>query len=53
MVKATDMYGAVYDFDTWLRAKIKYEDRDDLQFVRDELWRLMEEAGINFDCEYE
>lgn len=53
MMKAVDIYGVVYDFDIWLRARIKYEDRDDLQFVREELWRLMNEAGINFDCEYE
>ena len=47
-VKATDICLTLWDFDQWLRSEIKYNEKD-YREVRNELYRQMEEYGINLD----
>ena len=48
-VKAPNMYGALWDIDQWLRAKIKYEDRFEFQEVREQLHEILWENGFQID----
>lgn len=48
-VKAADLCLTLWDFDQWLRSEIKYNEKEHLQEVRDELYSKMEEYGIDLD----
>ena len=48
MVKSLDMALVLWDIDNWLRAQIKYHEKD-YDEVREELYRIMNEYGINLD----
>jgi len=39
----------LWDFDQWLREQIKYRDRNELQEVRDKLYEIMRDRGVNLD----
>ena len=45
---ALDMALGISDFDQWLRAQIKYQDRD-LQDIRDEFNRTFLDRGVDID----
>ena len=45
---ALDMALGIHDFDQWLRAQIKYQDRD-LQDIRDEFNRTFLDRGVDID----
>lgn len=42
----------VWDLDQWLRHKIKYNDHDELQIVRDKLWEIMKDRDVSLDDIY-
>ena len=48
MLKSLDMALVLWDLDQWLRGQIKYYEKN-YQEVRDELYRTMEEHGIDLD----
>jgi len=48
-VHSTDMAIVLWDLDEWLRGKIKHEDREDWQEVRDKLHELLEDNSIDLD----
>jgi len=37
---------AVWEFDSYLRNKVKYEDRNEFQEVRDKLWECLADNSI-------
>jgi len=43
-LKARTLHLVIFEMDLWLRNKIKYEDRTELQEVRDELWEIAEDV---------
>jgi hypothetical protein len=45
--RAMDMFNALWEYDQWLRARIKYEDRYELQPARDELHVFLEANDVN------
>jgi len=56
ITNASNMYFVLWDFDNYLRSKLKYPDDNDkklniktLEIVRDELRELMEDHGIDFN----
>lgn len=44
-----DCYFALWDLDQWLRDEIKYNDKNDLQPVRDTLNKIMQDHNIDFE----
>ena len=44
-----EMYFVLWDLDQYLREQIKYRDREELQDVRDKLYLLLEDNGIDLD----
>lgn len=46
-VKSANIYSILLDIDQWLRSKIKHEDREEFEEVREELHLLMEQHGFN------
>ena len=44
-----EMYFVLWELDQYLREQIKYRNREDIQDVRDKLYELMEDNGIDFD----
>ena len=48
-VSSTRLCMAISDFDVWLRDKIKYEDREDLEEVREALNESLYNNAINMD----
>lgn len=46
-VNAEKYLGVLQELDNWLRGKIKYEDREELQEARTQLWELLKEEGID------
>lgn len=53
-VKALDLALSLWDVDQHLRSKLKYEELEDdvhdaLQEVRDKLWEIMGERGVDLD----
>lgn len=47
--EAGSLASAIWDMDQWLRSKIKYEDCNELQCVRDQLYQILDDHGINID----
>ena len=45
--KAENMMLLLHQIDRWLRDEIKYNDREELQVARDELWELCNEYEID------
>ena len=48
--QAQSVRNVLFDFDEWLRSQVKYaerEDSDTLQEVRDKLWELFDDEGID------
>jgi len=47
---AGNLVGAVYDFDQWLRAQGKYENKDSISIgeVRDKLREFVIDNGVNW-----
>ena len=39
----------LWDLDEWLRGKIKYEGKSELQVVRDQLFELLLDAKVSID----
>lgn len=48
--QAGDMKSAVWEFDQWLRGKIKYEDKD-WQEIRDRLHQSFQDRGVDLYAE--
>jgi hypothetical protein len=48
-VHGIDYYCVLWDFDQWLRAKIKYEDQEQIsvQEVRDKLYEFLNEKDVS------
>ncbi len=44
-----DFYCALHDLDQWLRSKIKHEDKEEFEPVRDQLHECVANRGINLD----
>ena len=47
MQQVDDYAGVLFEFDQWLRSKIKYGEHDEYQPVRDEFWKFCEHYGID------
>ncbi len=48
--QATDMISAIWDFDQYLRAEIKYKDAPKVvQDIRDVLWGYLNDYKVNID----
>lgn len=47
--KAPKLFSSLWDFDQWLRDRIKYHDRDDLQEVREKFHFILLDNDINLD----
>lgn len=49
--KASQLYSVLFDFDQWVRHKMKYESIEKIELieVREKLYELMSESGVNFD----
>lgn len=47
--KARALCSLLWEFDQYLREEIKYKDNDSLEPVREKLYQMMEEEGINLD----
>ena len=45
--KTDDVYGALREFEEWLRGKIKYGEMDEYQPVRDVFWNICTDYGID------
>ena len=39
-------YDILWELDQWLRTQIKHNDKNEFQEVRDQLWDLLDEEGI-------
>ena len=49
-VHATDMAATLWDFDQWLRDRIKYDkEQPDAQAIRNQLHEIMNEHGIDLE----
>jgi len=44
-----EMYFVLWNLDQYLRSEIKYKNREELQDVRDKLYELMEDNGVDFN----
>ena len=44
-----EMYFVLWELDQYLRSEIKYKNREELQDVRDKLYELMEDNGVDFN----
>ena len=40
---------ALSEYDNWLRSRIKYDEREELQPARDALYRIFDEFGVGWD----
>lgn len=47
-IHGKDFYSVLWDLDQFLRESIKYNNKDELQPVRDKLYQLMEESNLSF-----
>jgi hypothetical protein len=48
-INATHAYLALWDMDSWLRNKVKYEDKEVFQEARDALREFLDDYDINLD----
>jgi hypothetical protein len=46
---SSKMFSILWDFDQWLRSEIKYNDKEELQPIRDKLYNLMDEKNFNIN----
>jgi len=46
---ADNLYWVLYNFDQYLRAQIKYHDKEELEDVREKLWEFMEEDNVSLN----
>lgn len=44
--KAVNFVSALCEIDQWLRQEIKYNDREDLQEIRDKVWEICSDNGV-------
>ena len=42
-----DAFAVLFDFDMWLRGRIKYADNDELCQIREEFWKICNDYGIS------
>ena len=49
MVKSLDLVRSLWDMDQWLRAQIKYDQKEYLQEARNELHDILYEHDINLE----
>ena len=47
LLAADDLCAVLHELDNWLRGQIKYENRNELQEVRDFLTQLMQDHGVD------
>lgn len=45
-MNAGHFHSVLWDFDQWLRGEIKYKDRKEFMEVRDKLYELIHDEGI-------
>ena len=43
------MHSVLSEFDQWLRSEIKYANRNELGPIRDHLWELLRDEGIDLN----
>jgi hypothetical protein len=48
-LEAEEWIFALNDFDEWLRSRIKYHDRDELEPVRETLHEYLRDRGLSLD----
>ena len=48
-VAADDMASVLWDFDQYLRGEAKYKGDEVAEKIRDKLWEIMNEHGIDLD----
>jgi hypothetical protein len=48
-MNATNAYLTLWEIDQWLRNKIKYDNREELQEVRDALHEFLDDHSIDLD----
>ena len=44
---AQKFHSVLWDFDQWLREQIKYQNKEDYQEIRDQLYEIMAERDLN------